>query len=230
MKKFNEFILNEANDDVITLSQINDVIQNIFNDTKVSSVNSTYEKSKEGQLKLVITLNNLFYEKTNIIHNKIVFDTDDKKRKIIGNYFYYLYDINCKFKKILFNDIADLETKINSIFNNRKFGDDLIILSDLNVLLNSKINNWLVKNNIKELSIYSITYNPIVDNIPCESMTFTFNINIDDIRFIRMNIKKSVDNEYILSFSEGDWFNNVTIDSLKAIPQTVGQMIKKYIL
>lgn len=230
MKKFNEFILNEANDDVISLSEINDIIQKIFNDTKVSSVNSTYEKSKEGQLKLVITINNLFYEKTNIIHNKIVFDTDNKKRKIMGNYFYYLYDINCKFKKISFNDIIDLETKLLNIYNKRRFGRDLIILSDLNVTLTSKINSWLVKNNIKELSIYSITYNPIVDSVPCKSMTFNFNINIDDIRFIKMIIKKSSDNDYLISFREGDWFNDVSIDSLKAIPKTVGQMIKKYIL
>lgn len=229
MKTYEEFI-NESNEDAISLSEVNDVIENIFSDNKVSSVNSVYEKQKDGNLKLVITINNMFYEKTNIIHNKIVFDTDKGKRGLIGNHFYYLYDLNCKFKKVMFSDTDDLSKKLSNVFNNKKFGEDLISLSDLAVTLNSRVNTWLVKNNIKNLSIYSITYSPIVDNVPCDAMTFTFDINIHDIRHIKMIVKKVSDNDFNVSFNEGDWFNDVNIDTLKALPKTIGKMIKNYIV
>jgi hypothetical protein len=45
-----------------------------------------------------------------------------------------------------------------------------------------------------------------------------------------MNVKKIDDSNYNLTFNEGDWFKNITIDSLKAIPQTIGEIVKNHIL
>jgi len=230
IKSYNKFVnINESNGSIIGLSELNSVIKKIFNDTKVSSVGTTYEKFDDGY-KIIITINNIFYNKTNIIHTKLVFYTDKNKSKLINNYFDYLYDINCVFKRIKFDDIYNLESKINNIFDNKKFGEDIKTLSDINVVLSTTVNKWLKDNDIDTISLYNITYNPLVDSLPCDSMFFEFDINLDDIRHLKMNIKKLDKNEFKISFSENEWFKDITIDSLKAIPQTIGEIVKNHIL
>jgi len=195
----------------------------------VKSTYETIEGDKEN-LKLIVTLNNVYYEKTGIIHTKLVFYTDNKKRKLNKDFFHYLHDINCKFKKVSFTNLNDLEKKINDIFDKRKFGEDMMALSDLNVTLTSLVNKWLKDKKIDTFSIYSITYNPVKDVIPCEALTFQFEINIDDTRFIKMIMKKINDGNFKISFNENDWFEDIDIGSLKALPQTIGEMVKKHIL
>jgi len=226
IKKYNEYLkILEKSNFIISLSTLDDIISNIFNDKKVSSVNTLYEEYDNGY-KFILTINNLYYDKTNIIHTKFIFYVDKEKRKLTEKYFHYLYDINCNYKKIKFDYDSGLETEINNILDNRLFGDDIKDISDVSIGLVSNVNEWLVDNNVENLSIYSIQYNPVVDHIPCESMFFQFDINIDDIRFIKMNLKKNDDNDYKLSFSEGDIFKNLTIDDIKSIPQTIGKVVK----
>lgn len=228
---YNDFVkMYESNNSVIGLSKVEEIIKKVFLDTKVSSVNTIYEDIKDGGLKMIITINNIYYEKTNVIHTKLVFYTDKKKTKLISNNFDYLYDINCVFKKVEFTDSNDLELKLNDVFDNRKFGRDIKILSDLNIVLTITVNKWLKDNGIDNTSLYNITYNPIVDVIPCDSLFFQFDINLDDIRFIKMNIKKIKDSEFKITFSEGEWFEDTIIDSLKAIPQTIGEIVKNHIV
>ena len=230
MIRYKDFVrIYEANGSIIGLAELETVIKNVFSDTKVSSVNTTYEESDKGY-KVIVTINNIYYDKTNVIHTKLMFYTDKKKSKLINNHFDYLYDLNCKFRKVEFNDVTDLESKLNFVFDNRKFGRDIKILSDLNVVLTSTVNKWLKDNDIDTISLYNITYNPIVDVIPCDSLFFQFEINLDDTRFIKMNVKKIDDSNFKLTFSEGDWFEDITIDSLKAIPQTIGEIVKNHIL
>lgn len=230
IKNYNKFInINESNGSIISLSNLNSTIKKIFNDTKVSSIGTIYEKNENGY-KLIITMNNVFYDKTNIIHTKLIFYVNNNKTKLNNNYFDYLYNINCNFKRIKFDDIENLEFKINDIFNNKKFGNDIKILSDINVVLTSSVNKWLKDNGIDIISLYYISYNPLVDTLPCDSMFFEFDINLDDTRHLKMNIKKINNNEFKITFNENDWFKDITIDSLKAIPQTIGEIVKNYIL
>ncbi len=228
--RYSDFLkIYEKKDFIISLSDIEDIIKNVFSEARVSSVSTLYEK-EDNVNKLVITINNLFYEETNIIHTKFIFYTDDKKRKLSDNYLHYHYDINCKYKKVDFSDLVELEEKLNDIIDNRKFGKDLKILSDLSVTLATDVNGMLSENDISGISIYTITYIPIVDAVPCDSLTFRFDINIDDTRLIKMIIKKIDKDEYKITFNENDWFEDVTISSLKAIPQTITEMIKNYIV
>ena len=228
--KYTDFLkIYEKKDFVISLMDVENIIKNIFSETKVSSVSTVYEK-EEDLNKLIITINNLFYDEINVIHTKFIFYTDDKKRKLKDNYFHYHYDINCKYKKIDFDDTIDLENKIKDIVDNRKFGKDLKVLSDLSITMASTVNELLSDDNIVDLSIYTITYVPIVDVVPCDSLTFRFDINIDDTRFIKMIIKKIDKDEYKITFNENDWFEDFIIGSLKAIPQTITEMIKNYII
>jgi len=228
--KYNDFLkIYEQNSYVITLLDVEKVIKKIFNDKKVSSVSTLYEK-EDGENKFIITINNLFYEQTNIIHTKFVFYTDDNKKKLKYNYLHYQYNINCNYKEIKFEDITELEEGIKNIIDNRKFGDDIKILSDLSVTLASDVNKLLEEKDIVSVSIYSINYIPIVDAVPCDSLTFRFDINIDDTRFIKMIIKKVKKGEYRITFNENDWFEDIIIGSLKAIPQTISEMIKNHII
>ena len=232
MKRYKDFIKITEKDEstyIISIYELEKIIKNIFDDTKVSSVNTTYEKIDDGY-KFIITINNLFYGETNILHTKFVFYIDDNKDKLIGNYFHYLYDINCKFKKIKFDDGVELEDKLNLILNNRNFGDDIKDLSDISVNLVSVVNSWLVDNGVDGISLYNINYNPLVDAIPCEYMVFNFNINIEDIRNIKVVLRKIDKLEYKLTFSENDWFHSVVIDDIKSIPQTIGNVVKNYII
>lgn len=221
--------MNENNNIIISLSEIEKIINNVFNDTKVSSVNTTYEKTDEGY-KLILTLNNIFYDKVDLIHNKFVFYVDKDKRQITNNFFHYLYDINCNFRTVKFNDASEIENKLNNILNKRKFGDELLTLSDLNVTMVTKVNDWLKNEDINNVSIYSIAYNPVVDVMPCESMFFKFDINIDDTHNIKMNVRKIDKNKYKVTFTENDWTVDDEISDLKALPQIIGEMIKKYII
>lgn len=214
---------------VISLKEIETVIKNVFDDSKVSSVSTLYEKEGEEN-KFIITINNLFYEETNVIHTKFVFYTDGKKRGLEKNYFHYQYDINCNYKRVDFEDTTELETKLRDIIDRRKFGRDIKILSDLSVTMASDVNKMLQDMEITSLSVYTITYIPIVDAVPCDSLTFRFDINIDDTRFVKMVMKKVDKDEFRLTFKENDWFDDVTIGSLKAIPQTITEMIKNHVI
>lgn len=230
--KYSDFLkMNEQENSIISLSEVEKAIKNIFNDSKVSSASTVYEKDdKTKELKLIITINNLFYEKTNILHTKFVFLVDDDKIGLLKNKFYYLYDINCDFKEVLFDDSENLELKINKIVNNREFGKDINDLSDINVTISSNVNKWLKDNDVDNVSIYNIEYHPIVDNIPCDSLSFKFDINIDDERVIELRLKKIDDSEYKFTFKEGDWFHDVTITDIKGMVQTIGETIKNHII
>jgi hypothetical protein len=228
--KYTDFVkLNEAEGSIISLRDVETVILDVFNDTRVSSVSTLYE-TENGENKFIITINNLFYEETNIIHTKFVFYTDDKKKGLDKNHFHYQYDINCNYKRVDFENVGELESKLKDIIDKRKFGRDIKILSDLSVTLATDVNKLLEDNDITNLSIYTITYIPIVDAVPCDSLTFRFDINIDDTRFIKMVIKKVDKDEFRITFSENDWFEDVTIGSLKVIPQTITEMIKNHVL
>ena len=145
MKKYLEFLkLNEEKNNLITISEIEKAFKEVFDESKVSSVKTLYEKDNENNLnKLIITINNLFYDDINIIFTKFVFLVDEKKEKLVKNSFNYLYDINTDFKKINFNDIEDLKLELQYIIKNEKFGSDIIKLSDLDVHMASNVDKWL---------------------------------------------------------------------------------------
>ena len=229
MKTYKQFI-NEKDEYIVSLSEVEKIIKEVFSDAKVSSVSTVYEKDKDtGGLKLILAINNLFFEKTDILHTKFVFLVDNEKRKLLKNKFFYLYDINCNFKEVDFVDPDDLETKLNSIVNKREFGKDIKDLSDINITSAVDVNKWFEENDVDDISIYSITYHPIVDNVPCESLSFHFEINIDDTRAVELIMKKVNDNEYTFSFREGDWFHDVTINDIKGMVQVIGETIKNHI-
>ena len=231
--KYLDFLkLNENRNSVISLSEVEKVFKTVFDETKVSSVKSLYDLDEEsGETKLIISINNLFYDDTNILYTKFVFLVDKNKTKLQKNKMFYLYDINCNFKEIIFNDSEELQIELNKILKNEMFGKDIKDLSDISVSMSSKTNEWFSENGIEDLSLYSIKYQPLVDNIPCDSLFFRFEINVDDTRFIELNIRKNEEEkQYKLSFNEGDWFHDVEIENINDLIKSIGKTIKNYII
>jgi hypothetical protein len=102
----------------IKISEIEEVIREVFEeeDGVVNSVETVYEMSTDEKfLKLVISIQGLATEDVSIIHTKFIFKTDLDKRVILDNSFIYLYDINCIYHKIEFDNVVDLKEKIEEV-------------------------------------------------------------------------------------------------------------------
>ena len=103
---------------MIKISEIEQTFKDVFQEEEglVQTLESVYELSEDEQFyKLVISLHNLSIKDTLIIHTKFIFKTDLKKTQIIDKSLIYLYDINCIYHKIDFNNVIDLKEKIEKI-------------------------------------------------------------------------------------------------------------------
>lgn len=220
LSNYQNFI-NEKKEMIISLSDVERIINSIFSESKVMSIKNTYEQNGD-ELKLIITLNNLFYDQIGIILTKLIFFVDKEKRKLTKHEFLYLKDINGVYKNVGFTDSDDLQGCIKGIFKNNKFGSDIKALSILSLTLTSRVNEYIDSG----ISIYNITYCPKIDNLPSDNLIFNFKINVNNTDEIDFNVKK-IDGEFELSFSLGEWIESITTPNVKSIPQTIAEMIKK---
>ena len=116
----------------ITVESVSDMVKSIFDQTKLASIETVYEKiDNSSDLKLILFFHNVFYDRTNVIYTKIIFITDKDKVYITKNNFTYLYDINCDYKRVDFDSLDDFKVKIKRVFDDRQFGDQLKTLSDI---------------------------------------------------------------------------------------------------
>lgn len=226
--KFSDFIkLNESNS-LISLIDLEGVIQKIFDESKVHSVKTVYENNDEG-LKLVTSINNLFFDHCNILHTKFIFNVDNEKSKLINNNFKYLYDINCNYVEVNFDDIVQLEERITEIIDDKKFGDDIIDISNIFVTMSTDINKELEDIGMNNISVYNVGYSPLVDIVPCEAFSFDFKVNINNIDDLKLNIKKISNNEYTYTFNHHDWNEEITKSDIKGTVDTIVEIFKKHI-
>jgi hypothetical protein len=221
--------MNENNNIIISIAEIEKIFKNVFDDTKVTSV-KTFFDNIDGDIKLIISINNLYYDRTNIIYTKFIFNVDKTKEKIVNNECSYLYDINKHYRTFKFNNTDELQKKLDSILNKEDFGKDIKNLSDMNVRMTSLINEWFSQNKIETISVYNVKYTPLVDNMKSDSLFFKFEINIKDSEIIELSIRKIKDNEFKLTFQKGEDFQNVTISDIRGAIQTIGETIKKYLI
>jgi hypothetical protein len=167
---------------MVRISEIEQVFKDIFQDEegKVSSVETIYELSKnEDFYKLVISIHGISVEDTLIIHTKFIFKTDLEKKNVIDNSFIYLYDINCVYNKIEFKNSIDLKTKIDDIISSNDFGQDIQILSDFIEAPAMFLNYYMKRSKITDYSIFDVEYDPKFKTVPCEEITFYFDINVN---------------------------------------------------
>lgn len=220
----------------IKISEIEQTFKDVFEEEegKVSSVETVYEYSDNEEFyKLVISIQNLSIEDTLIIHTKFIFKTDLKKQNVIDSSFIYLYDINCNYQKVDFDNILDLKSKIENIIESNDFGVDIKILSDFIEAPAMFLNYYMKKSKITDYSIFNVKYDPKFKTTPCEKTTFDFEIDINNNYTINLSISKKgkVDDEeydvYKFQFKFLDEYETVETDTLKNIHFTIGSSIAK---
>jgi hypothetical protein len=213
---------------VITIEEVETTIKEIFGESDILNTTSIYEKipNEPEKLKLVIFFNKIFGEQDAIIYTKLIFVTDIDKINILNNSFLYLFDINCQYNNVEFEDIDELAEKLKNIITNQKFGKDIKILSEFIEKPSFLVNDWLKTNKVTNFSISSIKYTPKTHVIPCKSLSFSFDININNIE-IPLNILKT--DKIIYSFTINNDTITVEKQNLNTLIETIGDTLKNNI-
>jgi hypothetical protein len=220
----------------IKISEIENMFKEVFNEEKglVASVETLYETPKgEDFLKLVISLHGLNTEDATIIHTKFIFKVDTGKKHLIDESFIYLYDINCVYHKIEFDNIIDLQEKIEDITQSNDFGEDIQILSDFIEAPAMFLNYYMKRAKITDYSVFEVDYEPKFKTTPCDKTTFDFKININnnyDIELSIWKIEAQKDDEvdkYKFQFRFMDEIKTVETDTLNNIHYFIGSNVAK---
>ena len=224
---------------MIKISEIEQAFKDIFDEEKgvVNSVETIYETPKHGEfLKLIISIQGLSVEDISIIHTKFIFKVDMEKRNLIEDSFIYLYDINCVYHKIEFDNIVDLKNKIQDIIESNNFGQDLQILSDFIEAPSMFLNYYMRRAKITDYSIFDVEYEPKFKTTPCDKVTFDFKININNNYHMELSIQKidrpSDDKEdnvdiYKFQFKFMDEIETFETDTIKNVHFFIGDHIAK---
>lgn len=221
----------------IKISEIENMFKEVFSeeDGKVSTIETVYETPKdEDFLKLVISLQGLSTENATIIHTKFIFKVDTGKRHLVENSFIYLYDINCVYHKIEFDNIIDLQEKIEDVVDSNDFGEDIQILSDFIEAPAMFLNYYMKRAKITDYSVFDVEYSPKFKTTPCDQTTFDFKVNINNNYKIELSIwkiegdkeKDEVD-KYKFQFKFMDEIKTVETDTLNNIHYFIGSNVAK---
>jgi hypothetical protein len=176
------------------ISEIQEVFKELFEDKDegmASSVETVYELSTDEKFyKMVVSIQGLETEDVSIIHTKFIFKVDLEKKNLIEDSFIYLFDINCVYHKIEFDNIVDLKTKIEDIIESNNFGQDLQILSDFIEAPSMFLNYYMRRAKITDYSIFEVEYQPKFKTTPCDKTTFDFKMNINNNYDMELSIWK----------------------------------------
>lgn len=214
----------------IIISDLVDAINKNFNSTKVLSVDTVYEKIENStDLKLVIFLNRVLYSDINIIYTKLIFIVDGSKYKLNKNYFTYLYDINCEYVRVDFEDLEEFKSKIKEIFKENKFGDDIKILSKFIKSPAVLVNEWLSENDVTDISVTGFKYEPKIKIMPCKSLFFSFGINLSTEQSIELEISRENQDFYLFKFKILDNYITVEQENLNNLVKVIGETLKNKI-
>ena len=221
---------------MIKISEIEQLFRDVFEeeDGVVNSVETVYETPEEGDfLRLVISIHGLSTEDTSIIHTKFIFKVDKDKRQVIEDTFIYLYDINCVYHRIEFNNIVDMKKKIEDIIESKNFGEDIQILSDFIEAPAMFLNYYMRRAKITDYSVFEVEYEPKFKTTPCDKTTFDFKININNNYHVDLSIYK-IDREeedepdvYKYQFKFMDEIETYEIDTLKNMHFFIGDHIAR---
>lgn len=214
----------------ITIEEISKALKNVFSDAEILSTDNVYEKIENSEnLKLVIFLNKLFDGDISILYTKLIFVVDKEKTYLAQNSFSYLYDINCEYHTREFEDIEEFKKKVSNIFDNKIFGDNTLVLSKFIESPAVLINTWFEDNKIDDISIFNVKYGPKVHIMPCKSLFFSFDININNTNNIELIIKKEKDGLFYLNFKIHDKTVTIERNNLSTLIETIGDTIKNNI-
>lgn len=214
---------------MIAIKEIEDAIKDIFSEAEIMSIDSVYEKIEgSSDLKLVIFFNRLLGEDISLLYTKLIFIVDENKVNLSKNNFLYLYEINCEYVKINFNDLEDFKTKLKNIFDKKQFGDNIQILSKFIESPAFFINEWFKDNKVNEISVLNVKYDPKVHILPCKSLFFSFDMDVSNNE-IKLTITKQNNGYFNFSFKINDDIINIEKTNLNTIVETIGETLKNNI-
>lgn len=219
---------------IISIKDIEKSLKDILDESSVQSSNSTYEKIDDGY-RLIIDIKNLFYDKSNIIYTKMIFYVDDNKIYLLPNkdgdfQFRYLFDINCNYKLHIFQSVDNFKNILIDILKNKKFGNNIRILSDFIKSPCTLINNWFSENGVRNISVYDVKLDERYKIIPCKNIFFNFKINLNNQIDINLTLRKEDKSNYIFNFKIYDNTIEEETQNLSTMIQTIGNTIKnKYV-
>ncbi len=165
------------------ITEIELAIKDIFEKQKglVKTVDTVFEKTPDGKLeKLVISIHDLRWQDTTVIHTKFIFYCNLERTDIVKNMFSYLYDITCVYQDVEFENLIDLKRKIKDIINSNKFGKDIQLLSELIDTPGVLISSYFRQQEITEYSVGNFRYEPKFKISPCKETHFDFDIDIEN--------------------------------------------------
>jgi hypothetical protein len=212
---------------MITIKEINDKILEVFGEDETLDVSTVYEEYSKGY-KLVIFFHKLYTENNFILYTKLIFNVDKEKTKLKEDSFYYLYDINCKYRKVLIDDIFSFEDKINLIIDKDEFGKDLKLLSKFMEYPSTMLNDWFYENKIDNINIEEFSYEPKQKISPCEDLVFDFKGKVNDIDF-DLKLNKIEDELYRYDISSSNKNESIEKISLDDMVETIARLIKNNI-
>lgn len=219
----------------ISINDLEKSIKIIFKNATAQSANSVYEKIDNGY-RLVIDFKNIFFNKSNVIFTKLIFEVDNEKMYLLPNktdsefQFKYLFDLNCNYKVHIFDTIDEFEKIFSKILSEYKFGENIKILSRFIKSPSSLINNWFSENGIRNISIYDVKLDERYKIVPCKSLFFNFIINLNNQMEINLTLRKENKSNYIFDFKIYDDTIKEERPNLSTMIQVIGETLKtKYV-
>lgn len=218
---------------MIKISELEEAFNELFSEEEgnVRSVETVYETPNSNDfLRLVISIHGLRAEDMSIIHTKFIFKTDINKRELVDDSFIYLYDINCVYHKIDFDNVIDMKQKVEDIIKSSNFGEDLQIISDFSNAPAMFLNYYMRREEITDWSIFDVEYQPKFKTTPCDRTTFDFKININNNYDMELSIQKIESEEddstsYKFQFRFMDEIETVENDTLQNVHFFIGSNI-----
>lgn len=216
--------------------ELEELFTDIFSDDKglVRSVETVYETPSDGDyLKLIISIHGLSSDDISVIHTKFIFKVDVEKRNLIESSFVYLYDINCIYHKMEFDNMIDLKKIVQDIIDTNDFGMNLQILSDFIEAPAMFLNYYMRQEGMTDYSIFDVEYQPKFKTTPCNKTTFDFKININNNYDMEVSVRKIDRNDedeldvYKFQFKFMDEITTTESDTLKNIHFTIGSGVAK---
>lgn len=181
----------------MTVSNLLSIIKETFNESNLKSFTDVYEKYEDGY-KYVVSFHELQMSDEVVIHTKFIFYLDEDKKNLNRDYFLYLYDINCIYKRV--NIPTDLKEKLVSIIETNTFGDKLLSLSKfISDSPTTYINKIFSDNDVRNITLYSVLYNPKYKIVPCENLDFSFDIIVNGSYQMKLTIKL-IDDTFKLTY------------------------------
>jgi hypothetical protein len=211
---------------MFTWVELQERINILFDESRVQKFDTVMEKDKNGW-NWILTYHRLETETTKILHTKFIFKLDASKEKLRASEFLYLYDLNCKYHVVRFNDLSDMDTKIRRITNQNIFGDNLKELNDFIVAPAKVINNNFYEKNIQGYSVYSFDYAPEEVVVPCQMLELQFMFNVNNKHDIKLTIKKEGSESFKLTFNLLDEKEEVEIEDLTTMVGAITEYIKR---